>query len=306
MIQFHLKSAYPPPIMRSIHLDTCLLKKGIIAQVTNNSPNEIVFTDKQTDRLYDLAVKYTKNDINKEELIMELRGGGFEDWVEAFGVIMAIVMILNNVDAFQVPPNQGEIVPPHLQLLYGNQQPGNHFGYGKGAGPRSITVTGAKNSEFASESDRHWIQSAYAQIPNLSVEGTNRQITAWSAAKHAHHGPDFGLDPTKYGVTQADLDSIAENGLINHINKGGTPPNAKFVQDFQKCWKKVAEHKDTTQYLNQTVMGRNSIVLKHSKTGLFVAFDSTTGESFTSYCLTEKQSIRHDLTGTIGKIYPKK
>jgi hypothetical protein len=24
--------------------------------------------------------------------------------------------------------------PPHLQGLYGNQHPGNHFGYGKGAG----------------------------------------------------------------------------------------------------------------------------------------------------------------------------
>jgi len=29
-----------------------------------------------------------------------------------------------------------------LQWLYGNQRPGNHFGYGKGAGPRSIPVTG--------------------------------------------------------------------------------------------------------------------------------------------------------------------
>lgn len=46
--------------------------------------------------------------------------------------------MLNNVDAFQVPPAPGAIVPPHLQWFYGN-----HFGYGKKAGPRSITIVGA-------------------------------------------------------------------------------------------------------------------------------------------------------------------
>ena len=50
------------------------------------------------------------------------------------------------------------------------------------------------------------------------MEGTDWEITAWSVAKHAHHGPDFGFDPTKYGMAQSDLDSIAVNCLINHIN----------------------------------------------------------------------------------------
>jgi len=95
------------------------------------------------DQLYDLAVKCRNNSIRKEELITELRGGGIEDWVAAFGMIIAIITVINNVEAFQVPPAPGAIVPPHLQWLYRNPKPGHHFGYGKGTGPRSITVTGA-------------------------------------------------------------------------------------------------------------------------------------------------------------------
>ena len=35
-------------------------------------------------------------------------------------------------------------------------------------------------------------------------------------------------------MTQSDLDNIAKNGLINHINEGKTPPNAAFVKALQK------------------------------------------------------------------------
>jgi hypothetical protein len=65
---------------------------------------------------------------------------------------------MNTAAGFQIPPNPGAIVPPHLQWLYGNQQPGNNFGYGKGNGPRSLKVTGltqnagSENKEPSKES----------------------------------------------------------------------------------------------------------------------------------------------------------
>ena len=137
--------------MKSIHSDTP--KKVIIAQVIHNSPEKIVFTEKQIDQLYDLAVKYRNNSMNREELITELRGGSIEDWVAAFGVIIAIITLINNVDAFQVPPNPEAIVPPHLPWLYGNQKPGNHFGYGKSAGPRSLTGIGMTQNAGSEKKD---------------------------------------------------------------------------------------------------------------------------------------------------------
>jgi hypothetical protein len=51
------------------------------------------------------------------------------------------------------------------------------------------------------ELSRTKIQNAYSQIPSLSVERKDWQITAWSVAKHVHHAPEFGLDPANYGMT---------------------------------------------------------------------------------------------------------
>lgn len=68
------------------------------------------------------------------------------------------------------------------------------------------------------------IYSIYNRIPSITVLETDWELTFWSVAKHAHHGFAFGLESTKYGMTQADLDSIANKGSINHMRDGGKPP----------------------------------------------------------------------------------
>ena len=45
-------------------------------------------------------------------------------------------------------PNLHIIVPSHLQWLYGN-----HFGYGKEAGPRRVTVTGMTQNAGSDKKD---------------------------------------------------------------------------------------------------------------------------------------------------------
>lgn len=98
--------------------------------------------------------------------------------------------------------------------------PNSHTGGpgGAGVGSSSSNRIMALGSNRRNEApDNKILQNAYSQIPNLSVEGTNEQITAWSAAKHSHHGPAFGIDPTQYGLTKTDLKSIQQKGLIKHI-----------------------------------------------------------------------------------------
>jgi len=112
-------------------------------------PDKIVFTEKRMDQLYDLAVKCRNNSMSKEELITKLRGGCVEDWIAAFGIIIAIITVLNNVDAFQVPPAPGAIVPPHLQWFYGN-----HFGYGKKAGKKQPSSGSWKYTDVMRELDK--------------------------------------------------------------------------------------------------------------------------------------------------------
>jgi hypothetical protein len=57
---------------------------------------------------------------------------------------------------------------------------------------------------------------------------------------------------------------------------------------------------------NQTVIGYNSMIFKQMKSEHFVAFKSATGKTYTSYKLTDYQSIRHNKTNRIGKYHTKK
>ena len=102
-------------IMRTI--DSYTPKKVIIARVIESSPDKVIFTEKQMDQLYDFAVKCANGSMSKEELITELRGGGIEDWVGAFGIIIAIIIVINNVTGFQIPPNRGAIVHPNGAIV---------------------------------------------------------------------------------------------------------------------------------------------------------------------------------------------
>ncbi len=74
-------------------------------------------------------------------------------------------------------PNPHAIVPPHLQWLYGNQQPGNHFGYGKEAGPRSVTVTGMTQNPGSDKKDPSSGSYKYIDVmKKLEKESSNDSI----------------------------------------------------------------------------------------------------------------------------------
>ena len=78
--------------------------------------------------------------------MLSLRGGGVgKNILIDVAMVLALVYLwnLNFTMGFQPQPQfQPRIVPPHLQWLYGNNYKSGKFGYGKSAGPRSVTVTG--------------------------------------------------------------------------------------------------------------------------------------------------------------------
>ena len=138
--QFRRTSA----IIRSIHSNADLSKKqAIIAQVIQQMPAEIDFTQEEMNELYHLSVECKNNSLSREELITKitnLKGGSFVDVAVGLAIMAAIIILTNNASGFQ--PNPHVNVPPHLQWLYGNNYQPGQFDYGKGVGPRSITVTG--------------------------------------------------------------------------------------------------------------------------------------------------------------------
>jgi len=50
-------------------------------------------------------------------------------------------------------------------------------------------------------------------------------------------------------------------------------------------------------------MGKPCDVVKHDRTGIFLAFKADSGESFTGYRLKPYQSRNHDENGIVGKNY---
>lgn len=271
---------------------------SLIAPVIINQPDKIILTDIQLDEFNQISSKFLDGSISMDEAILQLRGGGKFKNISFIVLCIWLYRLQNNhVEGFQA------IRPPHQELMPkgAGQRPPYAGGYCSSNSGSSLGLT-STNDGF-NELSRTNIQNAYSYIPNLSVEGTNQQVTAWSAAKHIHHSPDFGLDPTKYGMTQKDLDSIAKNGLVNHIRDGGTPPSADYVQALQRRWKRFAEHRDVQKCGIQPVMGKPCDVVKHDRTGIFLSFEEYSGESFTGYKLTKKQSRNHDENGIIGKNY---
>ena len=233
-------SPQTPSIMRSIHSNVGFSKKAIIAQVTKEMPAEIDFTEKEIDQLYNLSIECRNNSLSKEELITQisnLRGGSFIDIVAALGVIGGIIILLINDWGLTFQPNPHLIVPPHLQWLYGNQQPGNHFGYGKGAGPRSVTVTGMTQNAGSDKKDPSSSSWDYVDVMRELDKQSNKKIITIQVPDQIYTIKNpYREDAYELGYKLADqiYDSIRESDTdICDIaeNLGFKTDNIKKVKD---------------------------------------------------------------------------
>jgi len=115
-------------------------QKVKIAPVTHN-----IDTESEIDELQQSVFNQFKKVYNVQQVINMLRAGGMDfDTAFAIGLTAAItyMMYVNRVQGFQsvhhYPPRIGE------WGNFNNGGPSHVGGYGKGAGPRSITVLGAK------------------------------------------------------------------------------------------------------------------------------------------------------------------
>ena len=202
----------PPTAINRIHftsLDSMVSQtkpSSLIAPVIIYQPDKIILRDKSIDEFNQISSKFLDGSISMDEAILQLRGGGrFKDISFIVLYIWLYRLHNNHVEGFQ------PIRPPHQEWMPtgADQRPPYAGGYSSSNKGSSLGLT--HTNDGFKELSRTKIQNAYSQIPNLSVEGTNQQVTAWSAVKHIHHSPDFGLDPSKYGMTQKDLDSIAKS-----------------------------------------------------------------------------------------------
>ena len=212
-------------IIRSIHSNTDLSKKVIIAQVIKEMSAEIYFTQKEMDELYNLSIGYKTNSLSQEELITKisnLRGGDFVDITAALAFTALVILVTNNIDAFQI--NQNVIAPPHLQWLYGNNYKPGQFGYGKSAGPRSITVTGLTQNAGSEKKDPSSGSWDYNEImrklerqndkETINLQVCNNIYTLDNSNHYSHYELSNQLADQMYNsIRESDTDicDIAQN-----------------------------------------------------------------------------------------------
>lgn len=126
--------------IESLCSDGGLSKEEIIAQATLDMSARIYFTESEIDELYYLSVECKNNSLSQEELINKirnLRGGSFVNVAAGLAIITAIIIIANNANGFQYHP---PVNFHFIERFYGTDFKPGQFGYGKGSGPRSITL----------------------------------------------------------------------------------------------------------------------------------------------------------------------
>ena len=169
-----------PTIMRFSHSNVDLSKQAIIGQVIQQMPAEIDFTQKEMNELYHFSVKCKNNSLSQKELITKitnLRGGSFVDVAAGLVIIVTIIILANNANGFQPNPHMHALPPLHLQWLYGNNYQPGQYGYGKGAGPRSITVTGMTQNAGSDKKDPSSGSYNYIDIiKKLDKQSSNNSI----------------------------------------------------------------------------------------------------------------------------------
>ena len=153
-------------------------------------PTKVDFTEKEIDQLYNLSIECINNFLSKEPLltkISNLRGGSFIDIIAVLGIIGAITILSTNDWGLSVQPNPHLIVPPHLQWLYGNQQPGNHFVYSKEAGPRSVMVEGMTQNTGSDKKDTSSGSGDYVDVMRKLDKQSNKKIITIQVADQTYN-----------------------------------------------------------------------------------------------------------------------
>jgi hypothetical protein len=280
-------SPQTPPIMRSIHLKVGLSKKAIITQAIKEMPAEMDFTEREIDQLYNLLIECINNSLSQEELITKisnLRGGSFIDIFTALGLIGAIIILSINGWGLAFQPNPNMIIPPHLQWLYGNQQPGNHFGYGKGDGPRSLTVTGMTQnagSDKKQPSSGSWdykevmrkleLQSSREKV---EIEVGNQIYTIKNPYHEDAYELGYKLADQIYGsIRECDTDicDIAKNLAF----KADNIKNVKDHVFYNKHYLDRLAHSEPVEYRRFDANIQQALAWKRFETGTHTQDDVT-------------------------------
>ena len=228
-----------------------------------------------------------------ENTINRIRGGGTIR--EAAGLLITIWMLQQQSVGFQ--PIRQAPMPPHLEsahnLLFGKPKGGtagnpqcqsnvlSRFERETPHTMKQMCAASSDENEFVMSRDEaikllHETYSGSMQVTE------DLRISDWQAGSHLYHGNGVGVDPSAFGMTQAELDKL-RGGFINYARKGYRLPSRDHVRAYQTSLKNICldstsiRHDDAEYYythgMERTTVFQNDRYL--------VCFNQTTSDLIT-------------------------
>lgn len=277
-----------------------------IAPIIESKIDKMVLTDEQIDNLNLICYKLQKGSITIDKAILEIRGGGFYDWATLAFIIY--MFYLQETNAFMAAPL------PHMDPLgwasgkYDDLQnpqcrsnPPSRF--------ERETLHMVKQMCKASADENGFVMS-YDEAYNLvketysgSMQVTeNFKITDWQAASHLYHGKGVNVNPEDFGITQAELIKIQDEGLIKYVQRGNKLPSIEHVRSYQKslkdiCLDPLTDRRDDSEYYNPHGVTPTT-AFKNDR--YLVCFNQTTGDLITGDKQRRGTIDKFDQTNKIG------
>ena len=148
-----------------------------------------------------------------------------------------MIILLTSDSGLAFQPNPHATVPPHLQWLYGNNYQPGQFGYGKGAGPRSITVIEMTQNAGSEKKDPSFGSYNYIDVTKkLEKQSSNNsiEIQVGDQIYRSKNPSRKNADELQFKLAEKIYDSIRESDTdICDIaeNLGFKEDNIKNVKD---------------------------------------------------------------------------
>ena len=114
-------------------------------------------------------------------------------------------------------------------------------------------------------------------------EGLGEVVWDWQAASHLYHGKGVNVNPEDFGITQAELIKIQDEGFIKYVQRGNKLPSIEHVRSYQKSLKDICldpstDRRDDAEYYYKHGMQRTTVFQNDR---YLVCFNQTTSDLIT-------------------------
>jgi hypothetical protein len=283
-----------------------------IATIPESKVDKIRLTNDQIKEFNNLALQLNSGSITMEEAVLQLRGGELSDIV---GVIAFVIFInwydsLFGVEAFQANPLPHQDPFGWLSGKYDSKNAGNGQCLSHPPSRFERETLHTMKQMCAASADENGFVMNYDEAYNLvketysgSMQVTEDfKITDWQAASHLYHGKGVNVNPEDFGITQAELIKIQDEGFIKYVQRGNKLPSIEHVRSYQKSLKDICldpstDQRDDSEYYNPHGVTPTT-AFKNDR--YLVCFNQTTGDLITGDKQRRGTTNKFDQTNKIG------